>query len=312
MRRRPARTTFAVLMLAAAGGAVFAPAAGGVQAAGAMAVAPVSHPARLVAGGVAGLLDRTPAADPAGGDDPRRLAAVYAENDRLRQAVERLTVQLDGLKRLNRDRDKLGSSLRRFCEPAAVVGAVEGEGDLLQLAGVGSAVVGSRVLHTDGRSGGVLGTIEAVAPGGSARARLVSDSAHRPFACRFVRYDGGANAVRLLETRPFVVRGTGGNALAVERHQQADLEAAGVRPGDWAVLGDAEWPELLHGLRVGRVTAIEPLDDAPGQSRVRLEPPGDLATAGRRDDLPRAVAQRSADARCLTYRRIDQPSGCFS
>src|SRR5947209_10743744 len=62
--------------------------------------------------------------------DPRPVASVRKENDRLALEVARLSHELDELRKINLDREALGE-LRRYCTPVPVVGGDAGNRDSL-------------------------------------------------------------------------------------------------------------------------------------------------------------------------------------
>ena len=278
MRRRRGRRTFLTLCLACAAAALFAPRLGGLRTAAAAAFVPVSHPARAVGGGMAGLFEGDGPIDPESPRRPRDARAVYAENQALRQQAADLLVQVQRLKALNRDRDSLGTSLRDRCTPARVVASLTDGGQALQLGPGHPAAAGMRVLFSDRGAAGLVGTVVDANPAG-ARVRLITDPDHPPFDARFVKVEDG-RVVATLDTLAFAVSGAGGGRCEVRRHQQKDLDDFGVEAGTWAVLSDDRWPEPAHGLRVARVVAIEPLDQAPGFARVVMEPAADLTALG--------------------------------
>lgn len=274
MRKRRARTTYIGLLAVCGAAALFAPTFPRLQSASAAVFAPVSHPAHAVGGVVTGWLEPAEPIDSASPDDPRAVARVYAENESLRQLLLAQTEQLERLKQINRDRDKLGTSIRNRCNPLRVVGLVEGEGDLLQVVGK-AAAEGLIALHTQGSKGGIAGTVEADALG-TARVRLISDRKHRPIGGAFWRFDSEKKELVELPVQPFLVSGLGEGRCAIVRHKEDDLKKAGVAPGDWAVLRDDDWPELLHGRRLAQVVAIEPIPDEAGFARVLMRPAADF------------------------------------
>lgn len=267
MSRRNPTTTFAVLLVAAAG-LPLVPVPGVVQTVVAAVFLPVSHPAKLGGDVAAGWFGDDASTDPESPDAPRELAAIARENQSLRQQLERLYVQLESLKQLNADRAALGTDLRDRMVPAAVVARVDGEADVLQIAAAGGLKAGQAAVGVvDGHVAAVGRVISTAGPIG--RVRLTTDQQMRPFGARFVRFDETAGTLLSLPTEPFVIVGTGGG-LSIARHRTADLEAAGVVTGIVAVLDDADWPALLAGMRVGRVAAVEALPREPGFSRVVL------------------------------------------
>jgi hypothetical protein len=249
---------------------------GGVRTAVSATFVPVSHPARAAAGGLDGLLTALPV-DAESVDTPREAEAVYAENQQLRQQAARLLLQLETLKRIVRDRAKLGTGLRDRVEPAAVTGSALDTGLFLQLAPASPGAPGQRVLHTAGETAGVVGTVADATPAG-VRVRMLTDPAHRPVDGRFARLDPDTATYVIVPTEPFVVSGAGLGRCVISRHPEADLTENAVGPGDLVVLSDPAWPEVMHGVALARVASIEPLAQAPGFARVELIPTTDLAS----------------------------------
>jgi len=72
------------------------------------------------------------------------------------------------------------------------------------------------------------------------------------------------------------VHGIGNGMMAARLMHMKDVTEAHLQENDWVVLDDREWPEVLQGWRVGRVTSIEPRRDAPGFAEIRIEPSTNL------------------------------------
>ena len=81
---------------------------------------------------------------------------------------------------------------------------------------------------------------------------------------------------RELPTDPPRIEGAGNGLCQVSRMDQAKLEEAGVKAGDWVVAEEPAWDEQLRGVRVGQVERIEPIADQPGFARVLIRPAVDL------------------------------------
>ena len=274
MRRRTARNLFWTLTLSAGVMSLVGPGLHGVQATAAVLFAPVSWPAyraSLWAARVAGGQSPLDAASPR---RPRAASAVYAQNAVYRQRIVALETQLDALKKLNRDRQRLGETLLPRLAAARVTG---GDGEVLNVLNSDFATFRPRmpVLQYDAGGTGVAGVISAVGVA-SAQVRLVSDPRFVAEG-QFVRFAAGSEAPQLLAGPKPLVEGAGGGKCRVARYREADLAEAGVRAGDWVVLADDKWPPELAGFRIGRVADVTPLADEPGFARVGVEPGVDLS-----------------------------------
>ena len=274
MRRKRARNLFWTLTLSAGVYALIGPGLHGVQATAATLYAPVSWPAYRVSLWTTRVLAGGRPLDAASPNRPRALQAVLLQNDLLRSRVVSLEGQLEVLAELNRDRERLGKTLRPRLAPARVVGR---DGEILNVLNSDFATfrVGFPVLEYDANGSGIAGLVSAVGAA-AAQVRLVSDPGFVATG-RFVRYPAdSAEPVYLPGPRP-LVEGAGRGRCRVARQPEADLDAAGVRVGDWVTLDDRDWPEELTGQRIGRVTKIEPLADKPGFARVDIDPTVDFA-----------------------------------
>lgn len=277
MRRKRARTIFWLLVAGSAAMATAGPRLGRLQAAGGALVAPVSWPAFRLSGLVEGRFAGSTPADMASPGAPRASAEVLEENERLRLQVGWLREQLDVYRRIHADRAALGDTLLPRCAAATVVGV---ERNTLQLVNATLAEIepGDAVLHYGRAQVGIAGVISAAGPGG-AQARLITDPAVRVEA-RFIRLHPdrgpGDAAVETIPTDPPLVEGAGGDVCHVARMNKQQLDASGLKPGDWAVLADPAWDAQLHGLPLGRVETIEPIPDEAGFARIVIRPAADL------------------------------------
>ncbi len=271
MRKRRSRTTFLLLLAASAASALFMPALPSFQTASAAVFIPVSHPSHAIGSWAARQLDADPPLDAVSPAAPREVRAVYEENLVLRQQLILYAKRTQELINLNRDREKLGTALRPRCDPASVVGVITGDGEVLQVAGATEATQDMAVLHVAGSEAGIVGRVLSTAPAGQARVRLISDPDSR-ISAQFVRWDETAQQPVGFDTEPFIVSGVGNGLCEISRHRAEDLTSSGVAVGTWAVLADAEWSELLQGVRLAQVTEIVPVPDEAGFVRVLLDP----------------------------------------
>ncbi|MGF1635180.1 MAG: rod shape-determining protein MreC [Phycisphaerae bacterium] len=234
--------------------------------------APVAAPVNAGLSWAGDLARGTP--DAASPDAPRSIEDVRTENEQLRIELASLRGQLERLKEINADRELLGN-LRQLCKPARVIGGGAGDREVLQLlagthAGIGR---GNPVLY-----GGGLAGIVTDAGLASSQVRLVSDRDMRMTITfgRYARDDAGQTTFDVFEGVERTLVGVGDNRMLVKNVVERDAQATDLRPGDWAVLRDAEWPDVLQGYKIGRVASIEPQSTNPGFVTVVVEPARDL------------------------------------
>lgn len=261
-----------IFWLAVAGSglmAVASPRLGALQATGAIAFAPVSHPASRFAG----LLMADPGPIQRPGELPAKLSEALDENQRLRQRIEQLHGQLEVLKSLNEDRKRLGESVLPHCTPARVIGAA---GDVLQIVvtGQGPIAADAPALHYGPVHHGVAGVVSAAGAAG-AQVRLISDPSIR-IEGRFGRIDQQSGELRVLDIEPPLVEGAGGGMCQIARAKREELDRERVAAGDWVVLADRNWPEELLFYRIGQVASIEDIAAEPGFARVMIRPAVEL------------------------------------
>lgn len=233
---------------------------------------PVSLPARYVSLKVYERLS-PPRAD---GERPSNAQRSYQqiadENRDLRVEVARLTEQLRRLERLNADRESLGA-LREVSRPMSVAGKDTGWRKALSLQGeVEGIKPGMAVLYP----GGLVGKIDRVGWSMGAQAQLITDSTFRLLA-RFGRLEqhDGQTGFRLLTEMPTLLEGNGRDGMVARQMAEKDAQAAGLKPGDFAVVADDDYPDILQGFRVGMISAIVP-SRSPQYVEIRIAPAADL------------------------------------
>ena len=275
MRRRRARVLFWSVTLLSGVMTLRGPKLGELQATAAILYAPVSSPAYSTSLWVSRVLQGQPPLDAASPKVPRSQQAVFAQNQQLRTQVLWLQGQLDELRAIHRDRSKLGQPLLSQCAAVAVTGS---DGPVLNVVNNNFARLqrGMAVLQYGKTTVGIAGVVSAVGVAG-AQVRLVTDPQLR-IEGDFVHYPASQDVPESRNAPRPLVEGAGDGLCQVARYAQADLDAFGVRVGDWVTLKDLGWPGNLNGLRIGRVARFEPLASEPGFTRVVVEPDVDFST----------------------------------
>jgi cell shape-determining protein MreC len=275
---------FVLLLLLAAIGAVVVPVGtgDGARAVVAGVFAPVSWPARGVAGWVHDSVrgDRAVDDEAMAEGKARTVDQLRGENELLRLTVASLSSQLDSLKQLNADRRMLGN-VRPLCEPFSVVGTDSGPRQSLILQTLGRGAVSPRqpVLY----SGGIAGRVERTGVG-SAVVRLVTDRDFRVTGGfgRFEREGAVAKGrvifkeLKLSHSQPPLLEGTGRGTMRIQNVDMKQAEAAHLAPGDWVVLADPDWPPQLQGYKLGQIESIDSRPSAPLFALIQVRPARDL------------------------------------
>lgn len=216
---------------------------------------PVSSPVRAVAAQIHGRLSPPPADPERGGSSPRPYQQIAEENRELRVQITHLTDQLHRLQQINADREALGS-LRVWSRPLRVAGADPGGRKAISLQGPVEGIrPGMAVLYP----GGLAGKIDRVGWSGGVQAQLVTDRTFRIIA-RFGRLEreGDAVSFRFLSEASFLLEGDGQSAMVARTITRESIQEMGLREGDFAVVADVEYAEVVQGYRIGQVTGIQP------------------------------------------------------
>lgn len=219
-----------------------------------MLFTPVSSPVRSLA---AAVYDRVnpPPADLERTGSPRPYQQIAEENRELRVQVAYLTEQLQSLQQLNADREALGS-LRQWSRPMRVAAADPGGRKSISLQGpIEGIKPGMAVLYP----GGLAGKIDRAGFSGGLQAQLVTDRTFRVIA-KFGRLERQGDSVvfRFLSEAKVVLQGDGDRALRAQNVARETLQEMGLREGDFAVVADVEYPDVLQGYRIGQVTSVKP------------------------------------------------------
>jgi hypothetical protein len=228
---------------------------------------PVAKPVHALAGWAHDRMAPKTVKDEESPDHPRTPAELIRENDDLRMQVATLTSQLDQLRELNADRERLGP-LRERCTPIGVEGFESGLRDSLTLSGSmrDGLKEGMVVLCPDG----IVGKLTKVGAGNS-RVQLITDKGNRTSVgfARFGKDSHGATVFTSISYPMVVAIGQGKRTMLV-KNQPAENVKGVIEADDWAVLDDPEWPRSAWNYRIGRVESIVPQAGAPGFVEIHI------------------------------------------
>ena len=255
--------------------------------------APVAYPLRKAAAAVTGRI-QPPAANLADAQAPARIEG-------LRNQVANLTMQLAEMQRLSANRELMGDA-QKYSAPFKVIGADQGSRESLLLQGSArdGLAVGTPVVLRDGMVGRV-----ANVGGGGAQVLLITDARSRISGAfgRFRRTADGREEFVPLPSPPPLVEGRGGGLMGVGNLSLQQIKDAGVRPGDWLVLWDDDWPRLVKGYYLGQVVRIEEQTRASWFAEVVVAPRVNL----RQLSEVMAVVGRPAPAAAPAHANIRDP-----
>jgi cell shape-determining protein MreC len=186
-------------------------------------------------------------------EDPRSAAALRRENAALLVAVVNLNEQLTALRRLNQERDRVGS-VRELSIPAEVMGGDSGMMDSIALGVTSRDGVAKEQIVV--YPGGIVGRVNEVGLSGT-QVRLVTASRFRLLA-GFGRYQRNGDRLEFVRVplAPQVIEGIGGGQMTIPNLTMKAVKESGLAEGDWAVVMDAEWPMAVQGYRVATVKKI--------------------------------------------------------
>jgi hypothetical protein len=233
--------------------------------------APIASPVRSLCAWAHDRLVPKAVRDDASPDQPRKSAEVYTENAALRQQIAMLTVELEKLRALESERNKL-NWLRDLCTPYSVSGGDSGYGASLHLVATSfeglkegmPAIVPDGLVGRIGRVGVAGATVQLISARGTRLSVRIG---------RIESLDGGSPTFRFL-TSTCIAEGQGGNLLLIPLVRTEELSR--VRVNDMVVLDDPEWSPHLHAFRVGRVVDKWDTRNSPQFGQVKIESLVDL------------------------------------
>jgi len=234
---------------------------------------PIAKPTRALAGWIHGKFAPQRAHDDGSLNQPRSPDEILRENLDLRMQLATITAQLDQLKELNADRQRLGP-LRERCTPVGVSAYDSGARESLML-GSGSQS-GLRQDQPVLSSDGIVGRLTDVSLTTS-RVQLITDKGVRvkvSFA-RFEKNAEGHTTFSVITYPTCVAVAMGSKQMSVTNQPWKELKDA-IKPNDWAVLDDTDWPKAIMNYRVARVTEVVPQSGTPGFGEIKLETTVDL------------------------------------
>ncbi len=235
--------------------------------------APISGPVRIAAAFVHGRVAPREVDTESVPGASRSYQQIADENQALRLEFVHLSEQFRKLQQINADRQALGA-LRESCRPMRVSGTDSSLRRSLLLSGsVEGLKPGMAVLY----GGGLAGRLDRVGWSGGASVQLITDGAFR-ITARFGRLatkDGQPSFTPLGETTT-LLEGDNARAMATRTITMKDAEQIGVQAGDWAVIADDDYPEVLQGYRIGHVVSVKPAR-APGFAEILVKPVGNLS-----------------------------------
>jgi hypothetical protein len=89
---------------------------------------------------------------------------------------------------------------------------------------------------------------------------------------RFVKTPDGKADFVLIATPPVLAEGDGHGAMWIHNLPWQAAKDAELLAGDWVVINDEDWSQMLQRYRVGRVTSVEQWSKGPGFAEIRIEP----------------------------------------
>jgi hypothetical protein len=229
----------------------------------------LTQPVRAFASSLTGMLRRSPHPDiEAPGNVTRTYHEIVEENRAMRVALAHLAGQLEQLREISADRQAL-ASLKQYCRPMQVTGGDAGLRRSLIIQGrMDGLRPGMAVIH----AGGLVGRLDRVGWAGGAQVQLVTDRAFRT-TVRFVQFRGGR--VSPVPDLTGLLEGDGRDGMMIRNIPMRSAEGK-IAAGDFVVIGDREFPQLLQSYRIGEIVSIAPSRDYALFAEITVRPLRDL------------------------------------
>jgi hypothetical protein len=91
---------------------------------------------------------------------------------------------------------------------------------------------------------------------------------------RFVKRENGQVDFVLLDTKPCVAEGDGDGSMWIRGYVPMDqAKAANLQRGDWVVVRDEDWPNVLQRYRIGQVEKVQQWSQGAGFAEIQVRPP---------------------------------------
>ena len=237
---------------------------------------PISFPVRTIGVWATNRLSQQQDVDLLSPTNPRDTNEIRRQNAELITRLANLEAQLDDLRQLSAEYDRLGS-LRSLVQPARVVAGPIAPRQTLTIGITGLREIREKMPVVCPL--GFLGQIYAVSLGNAtARVLLATDPASH-LSARFVRFiqePNGTIGVQSIKTSPPLVDGDGRGMVvrALPAHEVRNQ----LHVGDVALLDDITFPPAVKGLRLGTIRKITlPPTDA-GFAVIELDPTTNVST----------------------------------
>jgi cell shape-determining protein MreC len=213
-------------------------------------------------------------------DHPRNVRELVEENQELRQRLLTLKDQLARAEQREAERETIGD-VRRLCKPFSVTGtggdSALRESLLISGSTRDGVAFGQPVLFGGIGGGGIAGRIFNAVLGGS-QVQLITDRGFKArvgFA-RFITGQNGQPDFVVVATPQVLAEGDGQGHLWIRNLPMTDAKSADLRPNDWVILNDEEWPDILQRYRLGKIDSIRQRPNGPLFAEIKVEPPTNL------------------------------------
>jgi cell shape-determining protein MreC len=223
---------------------------------------PVVKPVRAIAGMFHRKYGRKEL--PPGETTVRKDPELAAENSELRQHIVFLNQQLEDLRLVESERKHLGKLLDYFKPVTVQAGDSTPDRESLSFlptSGIETSL-GTAVMGAEGLVGRMVE---------GRRIRLITDKGFT-ITGQFGRWDN-AQWKPLATPKPSV-RGIGNGQMRIDN--LSVKEAEGLKPGDWVVVSDTDYPAIIQERQIGQIDTIRPIPNKPLFAEIIVKPRVDL------------------------------------